>query len=173
MGGINFYRYGVNNPTNLEDPSGFSPNSPAKCGNDCSDPPKPPGVNVAANIVQTQLMNSMPRVGPSDPGILQPAFAAGWWVYMICCSGSPWNYKSQNPVYDDFGNYNFGATGAALGLPDNLLLWGAGVKKYFQLLPHGGTGDPKDSNPLGRYPWGNQMHKSDCIKAGIQTFKKG
>lgn len=162
VGGVDFYRYAVNDPVNLEDPTGFNPQSGGDSCNPCANPPAPPGINVAANVVQTQVMNSMPKVGPMDPGILQPAFAAGWWFYMVCCNGSPC------PIYDD---YNFGATGAALGLPENLLLWGAGVKKYLQLLPHGGTGDPNDSNPLGRYPWGNQKHKSDCIKAGIHKYK--
>src|ERR1700688_875377 len=73
-GDANLYDYAFESPTNLIDPFGLSagPGAPGggsgmagrSCG--CSNPPQPPNTSVDANIVQTQLMNSMPHLGPND-----------------------------------------------------------------------------------------------------------
>ena len=84
-------------------------------------------------------------------------------------TGSPWDYKNYNgethPEFDAFGNFNYGATGAALGIPHNLLLRGAGAAKWLKLHP-----DPF-GKPLGGEPYGNQPEKQGMINLGIQYFK--
>jgi len=35
--------------------------------------------------------------------------------------GGPWDFKQQGGQYEDFGNYHYGAVGAALGLPELVL----------------------------------------------------
>jgi RHS repeat-associated protein len=56
-----------------------------------------------------------------------------WWKPHIDHTGALWDYKNfggvKHPEYDEFGNFNFGATGAALGIPGNALLRGAGYAK--------------------------------------------
>ncbi|MEM7482379.1 MAG: polymorphic toxin type 44 domain-containing protein [Acidobacteriota bacterium] len=73
----------------------------------------------------------------------------------------PWDYKQQGRQYEDFGNFNYGATGRALGLPERLLLREAGRAQQaagtslqdwgepgLRVNPFGGSGffgdDPKD-----------------------------
>jgi RHS repeat-associated protein len=53
-----------------------------------------------------------------------PGKAAEW--YESVKSGGLWDYKKQSGEWQDLGNFNYGATGAALGLPDEVLLRGAG-----------------------------------------------
>jgi hypothetical protein len=38
----------------------------------------------------------------------------------------PWDYKRQDSKYEDFGNFNYGATGAAFGFSEDTLLRMAG-----------------------------------------------
>jgi len=48
------------------------------------------------------------------------------WVAMVA-PGSFWDYKTQGSFYEEAGNFNYGATGAALGLPESVLLRAAGA----------------------------------------------
>jgi hypothetical protein len=107
--------------------------------------------------------------GGIDSGIPQFMNTFDWWLGQVCCDNSPWNYKALGGQYDDLGNFNFGATGAALGIPDNLLLRGAGMAKWWKRSP-----DP-DGNPLfGPYPqYGNALKKQQMILEGIRYFKDG
>jgi RHS repeat-associated protein len=82
-------------------------------------------------------------------------------------NGGPWDYKQQGPQYQNFGNYNYGATGKALGLSERLLLREAGRAQQAagtslpewgdpgsRLNPAGGTGsygdDPVDQFWIGQ-----------------------
>jgi RHS repeat-associated protein len=167
-GGLNHYVYVADSPVSLEDPLGLSPTSgrgSCKNGGPCPiPPPAPQGVSVDVNIRDVQ---SREAHGGFDSGIPQFADASGWWLAQVCCSTSPWNYKSLGGQYDAFGNFNFGATGAALGVPDNLVLRGAGLAKWWKLSP-----DP-NGNPLGPYPYGNEYDKQRMIEEGIRYFKNG
>ncbi len=58
-----------------------------------------------------------------------------------------WDYKrllDDHEVYQNFGNFNFGMTGAAEGIPLDALLWGAG---QVQQLMDRGHGRPGPANP--------------------------
>ena len=48
------------------------------------------------------------------------------WFYNQVKNKGPWDYKQRGSEYEDFGNFNYGATGAAAGIPDQILLRAAG-----------------------------------------------
>jgi len=70
---------------------------------------------------------------------------------LLVQTGGPWDYKNQptmraNPQYDAFGNFNYGATGTALGLTQYQLDVAAGLA---QPRKTGGSGTPFVSPPYG------------------------
>ncbi|MEQ4532454.1 MAG: polymorphic toxin type 44 domain-containing protein [Mixta sp.] len=77
-----------------------------------------------------------------------------FWFYQKVRSHGPWDYKQQNPALVNFGNFNYGATGTAAGIPFNILLMGGGFAQsragtsqkewghWYQHPPYGD--DPKD-----------------------------
>lgn len=122
------------------------------CHPDCSGivPKAPPGANINANIYTAAQH-----------------FSPLWFLNQVSNSGE-WDYKKQGQgsEYEDFGNFNYGATGAALGgigIPDQVLLRGAGA--YGMCC---GTYDPKWGVPWGGAPYGDDPHDQEMIKQGIQ-----
>jgi Bacterial toxin 44 len=83
------------------------------------------------------------------------ATSAAVWLSNVCCSGAAWDYKTQGPQYDAFGNFNYGATGAAVGLSDEVLLAGADLAKYVK------TGHQ------------NELDKQITILQGTMYFRNG
>lgn len=69
--------------------------------------------------------------------------------------------------YDDFGNFNYGATGTALGLPSGVLMNAAGVVKNFNYWSKG------QSNPYWNQPYTNDPQKMAMIAQGIQYAQNG
>lgn len=131
---------------------------------DCPDAPiAPPGVSVDQNIKSAQskrnefglinqasnLMNSMP------------------WFYNQVRSRGPWDYKRSGSQYENFGNFNYGATGAAMGIPESALLRGAGWASTHA--------DSSRSafwgNWWGSAPYGDDPADQAQIKAGIDYYK--
>ncbi|MGP3098611.1 polymorphic toxin type 44 domain-containing protein [Serratia marcescens] len=49
-----------------------------------------------------------------------------YWFYHQVKNRGPWDYKQQNRALANFGNFNYGATGTAAGIPADILLMGAG-----------------------------------------------
>jgi Bacterial toxin 44 len=115
-------------------------------------PPAPPGVSIQANVRATQ------------------AHSTAWWVNQVRPYGN-WDYKLKGSRYDKFGNFNFGATGAAAGFSENTLLRAAGAVKWAQYHLKG-EADPFGS-PLGAYPYGNEPGKQADIECGYQYFQSG
>lgn len=86
------------------------------------------------------------------------------WFYDQVRNKGPWDYKQLGSEYEDFGNFNYGATGAAAGFSEATLLraagwaqvrsgtsrpeWGTSVTLLEALLGIGGTppygDDPRD-----------------------------
>ena len=87
-------------------------------------------------------------------------------------SKGPWDYKN---IYDpkeyerieDFGNFNYGATGAALGLTEDELHRAAGAK---QILDH--WEEPSGyTDPLA-YPYGDDPRDAAMIRKGMEYYTR-
>jgi len=111
----------------------------------------PPGVNVPFNMeIAARLRDTI----------------GGYEVFReLVKTGGPWDYKNQptagaHPEYDQFGNFNFGATGTAMGLSPYVLDVGAGLAQP----PHsGGSGTPFITPPYGDRAQDERMiHQGDA-----------
>ena len=81
----------------------------------------------------------------------------------------PWDCKQIRSIYQDFGNFNYGMTGSAAGIPENILLRGAGWAQS-----RAGTSKPE----FGKWwdingGYGDDPNDQEQIKRGIQYFKCG
>ena len=81
-------------------------------------------------------------------------------------SGQPWDYKQYDREFADFGNYNYGATGAAAGILLNILLRMAG---WVQM--HSGNYDPAWGVPWGFPPYGDDPNDQLWIQRGYSYYK--
>ena len=148
VGGINFYRYVSNDSINFRDPLGLCPTK---------DP---------------CLIPDHPWYASVDVNILESAAGGHPFQFFMVLPHMPWDYKQQGP-YDDFGNFNFGATGAALGYPDSILLRGAGALKALERRLRHQPDPPDVGSPFGDPPYGNERDKQEMIRRGIEYFKHG
>jgi hypothetical protein len=94
----------------------------------------------------------------------------GWWYNTVKNKG-PWDYKqkkgceSGTSPYADFGNFNYGAAGSALGIPANILLRAAGWAQQ-----NDNTSDPDWGGPFGNPPYGDDPRDQKMINDGISYY---
>ena len=140
-------------------------NSPPK--NSTTDPKAkipadiPPGVSIDKNIRQAERGRTEGEK----------------WFYDQVRNHGPWDYKQRGRQYQDFGNFNFGATGAAFGFSESTLLRMAG---WAQVRAH--TSNPawgEATNLLfaylgfgGKPPYGDDPNDQYWIKQGILYYKQ-
>lgn len=110
-------------------------------------PLMPPGVSIFENIAISRCKRTHLKPGS--------AFAYSWFYSQVRAAG-PWNYKKRGREYEAFGNFNYGATGTVLGIPENVLLRAAGVAQTVAktTLPDFGTwwgGEPFGDDPRDQY----------------------
>jgi hypothetical protein len=74
---------------------------------------RPAGAGVDENIFIASLQPPYPLCLP--------------WFYDQVRNKGPWDYKQQSPLYQSYGNFNYGAAGRAAGIPDYVLRRGAGA----------------------------------------------
>jgi RHS repeat-associated protein len=120
MGGINFYAYVGNSSLNFVDAFGLCPSRKR-----CPTVPTHPGyANINTNISAAQ---SAPYALFSFFNLVR---GHGQWDYKQNAVLNDFGTLSPRPnppsAYEDFGNFNYGATGAVLGLSPKILLIGAG-----------------------------------------------
>jgi RHS repeat-associated protein len=147
-GDTNLYAYVMNDPVNLVDPLGLEP------------PPYPtsPGGTVSAHnpFATITRMNVA-----TASGILSP-----YTFHDLVQTNGPWDYKQGDPSWEDFGNYNFGATGAATGLFTlETLQREAGRVQTCH--------DPKWGNPKTGPPYGDDPNDQRWIKQGWDDYWSG
>jgi len=96
-----------------------------------------------------------------------------WWFRNQVKNGGPWDYKQQGSDYEDFGNFNYGATGAAFGFPDTILLNEAGRAQQAAgtSLPSWGSPGPSLFPFLGTAPFGDDPQDQYWIKEGIDFYR--
>ena len=98
---------------------------PIASSRDPGIPAAPPGVSVDDNMrrareLQDTIMNGMPGdMPPPDPAY---GIMTAWFP-----KGHEMDYKKDGDQYRDFGNFNYGAVGSALGIGPYMLHGAAGV----------------------------------------------
>ena len=90
----------------------------------------------------------------------------------------PWDYKQKNPEYEAFGNFNYGATGAAYGFSDNVLKRMAGDAQIGAGTSEPGWGDPDMWGPIlnpfgnGTPPYGDDPVDQYWISRGYSYYQQ-
>jgi hypothetical protein len=95
----------------------------------------------------------------SDAEIFQ---TYGYWFAQVR-EGGDWDYKRQPGGTEEFGNFNYGATGEVL-FHRNILKRAAGLVQLLT-LPSASEG----GSPIGRAPYGDQVQDQKGISAGISA----
>jgi hypothetical protein len=115
-------------------------------------PRAPEGVSVELNMA-----NARARCG-------RFANAATYnWFYQTVRHGGPMDYKQRGYAFQDFGNFNYGAVGYAIGIPEEILLRGAGFAQRMA-----GTSLPEYGTFWGKPPYGDDPADQRMIKEGIR-----
>ena len=87
---------------------------------------------------------------------------AGNELILAVRNGGNWDYKQKGSQYEDFGNFNYGATGRAVGIPAQILKRGAGWAQT-----RAGTSKKDWGKPLGSPPHGDDPADQKQIQRGI------
>ena len=137
-GGLNTHAYVENDPVNLADPIGLVPPDNI-----------PFGVDLAQNIQEARNMSFVQ-----------------W--YNAVRNGGKWDYKQLGRKYEDFGNYNFGVTARAVGIPGNIPNRGAGWAQI-----RAGTSKPAWGNPWDWPPsnFGDDPNDQIWINKGMEDYE--
>lgn len=137
---------------------------------ECIKPQAPGGVSVEANIAAALSVQAALNVAGTATR-MDPTGAVILWFLNQVKPGGAWDYKLQGSQYEDFGNFNFGAVGAALGIPLDTLLRGAGL---VQVLTDGRRTiqNPEarrigKGSPFGAPPYGDDSKDQEQIQRGI------
>jgi RHS repeat-associated protein len=154
---------------------------------DCYRPRAPEGESVDRNIeLLRSVLETYLQIAEKAPASEQPeAFLAAmtitiaWWIDKIR-PGGDWDYKRWGDEYQEFGNFNFGATAAELLIPYYIAQSGAGgvnigsnvitmAEMIFRKFGGEKVELPQwwiDGVPLLKWPYGDHEQDARHIQAG-------
>jgi hypothetical protein len=96
----------------------------------------------------------------------------GWvnpfWFRDQVRNGGPWDYKQYDSAYQDFGNFNYGYTGAAGGFRLCFLQKEAGRAQVAA-----GTSRPEWGTPGDGSPYGDDPRDQEQIRRGYNDYRNG
>ncbi|WP_165352146.1 polymorphic toxin type 44 domain-containing protein [Solidesulfovibrio carbinolicus] len=126
-----------------------------------SIPQSPPGTAIDMNIRQAQES-------------LNPF----WFIEMVRPRG-PWDFKTQTLNYEGFGNFNYGATALAFGIPEKVALRAAGIVHVFTNKSKKMFENGEIINGISEFkvsfqgpPYGDSQKDQDMIKNGFRYYKE-
>lgn len=120
-------------------------------------PEAPAGMSMDANIADTHK-HEFP-----NPGDMV-------WFKNQVQGGGPWDYKTQGAQYENYGNFHFGVVAAAMDIPEQIGLRGAGFVQIQSDTSQDGWGKPYD---LGDSSYGDDPRDQAQIKAGYDYYNSG
>ncbi len=102
------------------------------------------------------------------------------WFYSMVADQKPWDYKYRDregaargdSVYEEYGNFTYGAAGRASGYSLNVLQHMAGWYQTFE--PEGAKSSSQYLARLGiggEYPYGDQLKDAQQIEAGFAYYE--
>lgn len=123
-------------------------------------PIHPYGVDINANITKSR-----------------ESFNPSWFEEMVKPHGA-WDYKRRDRAYEDFGNFNYGATALAFGFQKKWALEAAGIVQIYQ---HKARPDFKHEEYVKSVvdfqevfegpPYGDEKHDQEMIKLGFRYYE--
>ena len=180
--------FGRSDPWGGFEPKGGAPNDPEgkEPQNSSQKPPCPPvptapsDANVDQNIADARTQRKELMANAEDVGSGLGAIAL--WFFNQVKDKAPWDYKYRDPAinegkrskYEPFGNFNYGAAGAAAGFSEGQLLRMAG---YFQTDKTYAEGEnPGKVGSIlgvgGRAPYGDEPGDYEQIRSGINYYQR-
>jgi hypothetical protein len=122
-------------------------------------PQGPPGVNVDGNVTIARRMRIVTYINP----------AVSLYAYsQMVGNQHPWDYKQLGSDFQAFGNFNFGAAGAAWGIPLNVLQRGAGYAQS-----KAATSTPEWGHWYKGPPYGDDPSDQAQVVAGYLYYQYG
>lgn len=121
-------------------------------------PAAPPGVSIDGNL---EIAKKKDQFFPTSGS----AHIYTWFYTQVRNKGD-WDYKQRGPEYQNFGNFNYGATGTAAGIPEGVLLRAAGAAQTVA-----GTSSAEFGKWWSEAPYGDDPIDQVWIKAGIDYAK--
>jgi RHS repeat-associated protein len=177
-GDVNLYGYVANNPLTFVDPFGLDKQAQGTTPDEtCSLglPVLPPGEDLNRNVALARHY----RLSVLDP--IGSAIGLIWFAGKVrprigLIPPGSWDYKSR-PIpgrtgrspFERGGNYNYGATASALGVPPDLTLRAAGL---VQILTGGSRRGWSHPLPGGRPPYGDDPDDQWMVSAGIDFYSQ-
>jgi RHS repeat-associated protein len=143
-GGWNRFAYVEANPLSLIDPLGLR-SQPCNCP---TPPQAPPGASCDDNIREAKK-HANPK-----------------WFYDQVRNKGPWDYKQSGSQYQNFGNFNFGATAGAYGFNLAQAQMGAGWAQS-----RAGTSSPAWGDWKSGPPYGDDPADQAEIERGYQYYR--
>ena len=116
-------------------------------------PEIPANVSISENMYTARRQKHMLQDGS--------AFLYSWFYNQVRNRG-PWDYKQRSSRYEAFGNFNYGATGTAAGIPSSRLLRAAGMAQTAA-----GTSRPEFGSWWRDAPYGDDPRDQYWIEQGI------
>lgn len=124
-------------------------------------PASPPGTSIDANIKQAR-----------------EAFDPLWFVSMVA-KNKPWDYKTKDKKYENFGNFNYGATALAFGFKEEWALRAAGFYHIHTNVAQKLRSQGELLKSILAYgaslqgpPYGDDAKDQAMIKYGFQYYKE-
>lgn len=124
-------------------------------------PPSPQDVDIDENIMRAR-----------------ESFNPFWFIDMVKPHG-PWDYKRRDPIYENFGNFNFGATAAAFGFMEKWALEAAGIVQIYQHKVGTDLKEKKFVKALQEFeevlqgpPYGDDPKDQEMIKLGFRYYQE-
>lgn len=136
----------------------------------CHGPPAAPGTGRSApELTATAHSNGDAAAARRwDPTNL-------FWFRDQVRNNGPWDYKQQGAGFQDFGNYNYGYTGSAMGVSSDFLQRQAGIAQQAAGTSRPEWGSPGPFGGLigGTAPYGDDPRDQTLIIQGMEDRRNG